>query len=1392
MDEFDFDSDSSYSQSLSSQYSPVSRSASPSSSSHFNHHFHHQKEPLQNSTHHPNDDEHRDRSSLLQIDPNQKPSTPTALRGRTAARRSRKLLRTGADALREARHRTARTTPDAAADGCDRDDNDDAAAYGGKKRTTGERVRSLCDASRQDRGEHSDDSLVRVKGNDFDRCIRGRRRKRRRTNNQQQSSSMSSVASASVSASSWEEDEHTFPVSEFKLENEEESASYRSRFSSQTTNEMAAPEMVQHSPLDDDYTCSGSIRSPFLEFANEDESHHSLKTPKSKETKESLQDSSPDGNNPYNDSIHSPFQSSQSSSRSVRFSLSSNTRHFYLHGYYGTPPGSPQQIYSESPCSDDAHHSGNIVNENSIPSSDHHCTPRSLNGRIPQSNGNANSDSEMATQQSTTENADECETASQSSPTTKTDTQKRRRPRSCLKATTYRSQSTASSSSQSPPSSRFSSSSSYGSSTASRKKHLSRTNGRHFPAPSQESSSRDRDRSPDQTPTVTLGRIRDVSDVQDVGHYRLLVDDLSYLCSAVLQCKRRDGHHTAVTAGAACDLAEVVSESDVQTALLALGERAASRNGSKGGVGALSAVLEAVACAPPVIDVMDVCRDVIEGRGEGNDGFHSGSNFEEEEFVGGDGHGKNVEKPTFGRTKSARRKLGGSDADGESDSNDFVRRKSLEVRDKHDALSAKALSIVAHFVSIICTRAPAHNSNIDKTTVKSARNGVLQHKAALQGLARLVADDPVVDAYLRRVASAVNGAESTTSNDEMIADTVTETIVDDESIASCCTSSSRSSDFTTFSDTKFAVESNAVDPTKFGRRKGRKKKTSVRHQFLSSLTPHLLEPISEFDNDTDGSSGILKWTADKTKVTDEDCKKCDESNDRGYVGSDGKSDCLEFTSDDGSIVSRPRGVTCAVSEKVELKTGVKHQEKIALALSRANLRPTIAQAILASDMNASEDEEEWICGFCTACEPHMMVGSDTEYLSYSSVSAASVALDAADLLICGRDKVSPPTDGDEHSDDEDDSDNFIKTRELNHDQMSENPILHTNEMMRKSGALPDFSRSTAATLASMLLSIRRSKKCNKCIKYLQHRVSTLSVIIDNLCCLSPEVSKALSCPKLLLIPSLLRIVSEIHFYQNIPSMYIEDSALASLKTLTTLTHENSTACHQVIAYCEKRPALLCSCSISKLDSLSCTANGVEIIFSLLYKTVTEMSNHKSGYDTIIFCLNILTNIAETIPSPTKEIFLDLIINGKVKGITWLTQWIVSKTSGFQSAVMKGSFGLTRHDDPLAENIDSELKSGEECNLVTSGNGFVLLSYLILDDDNRTITSHLREKIVRELPIDGTGNSGGIQFMIKTLKAFCNFYHYSVGDLSVAVIAPVIRLITGLEKIHVMEQSKDWL
>jgi len=54
-------------------------------------------------------------------------------------------------------------------------------------------------------------------------------------------------------------------------------------------------------------------------------------------------------------------------------------------------------------------------------------------------------------------------------------------------------------------------------------------------------------------------------------------------------------------------------------------------------------------------------------------------------------------------------------------------------------------------------------------------------------------------------------------------------------------------------------------------------------------------------------------------------------------------------------------------------------------------------------------------------------------------------------------------------------------------------------------------------------------------------------------------------------------------------------------------------------------------------------------------------------------------------------------------------------------------------------------------------------------------------ILSKLP--GDSNIAKMSFLINTLKAFCNFYHMTVGDLSVAVVAPVKKLMERLEAIN---------
>ena len=359
---------------------------------------------------------------------------------------------------------------------------------------------------------------------------------------------------------------------------------------------------------------------------------------------------------------------------------------------------------------------------------------------------------------------------------------------------------------------------------------------------------------------------------------------------------------------------------------------------------------------------------------------------------------------------------------------------------------------------------------------------------------------------------------------------------------------------------------------------------------------------------------------------------------------------------------------------------------------------------------------------------------------------------------------------------------YPNEQHTSHGLMTENPIVYANEMLRLSGSLPHYSRSMSETLLAILLSMINHGTiacCSECISYLQRRAFALSEVIDSMCCLSPNVSITLSHHESYLVPSLLRVILEVSLSgnDNWPSLYV-DTASAALKTLTSLTHENAVASGQML------DSLPWGSDVptSSQDSISSIhTTGFEIVFRYLFRTVSLMQTRgvqqKMMYDHTIFCLNILTNTVEMKPDQAKRVIEAIVVEvdcgTQQRGISWLARWIVSMTSGFRESVMKGSFGSN-----ASATVDNELKHGEDDNLVTSGNGFVLLAYLMIGDD--FASREIRDIILKEMPIDQVGVSGGIQFIVKVLKAFCNYYHYTVGDISVAVIAPVVKLISGLE------------
>jgi hypothetical protein len=152
------------------------------------------------------------------------------------------------------------------------------------------------------------------------------------------------------------------------------------------------------------------------------------------------------------------------------------------------------------------------------------------------------------------------------------------------------------------------------------------------------------------------------------------------------------------------------------------------------------------------------------------------------------------------------------------------------------------------------------------------------------------------------------------------------------------------------------------------------------------------------------------------------------------------------------------------------------------------------------------------------------------------------------------------------------------------------------------------------------------------------------------------------------------------------------------------------------------------------------------------------------------------------------------INSSPRFLSWLTRWLVGETASFRESVvdMTTSTSYSTCRIGVMTTTKSQVDALESERLVTAGNGFVLLSCLMIQDSNQntisskrvhpsSTTSSILNVILSELPGDGLLTK--LSFVRNTLVAFCNFYHFSVGDLSVAIVAPVKDIMARLDALH---------
>ena len=143
-------------------------------------------------------------------------------------------------------------------------------------------------------------------------------------------------------------------------------------------------------------------------------------------------------------------------------------------------------------------------------------------------------------------------------------------------------------------------------------------------------------------------------------------------------------------------------------------------------------------------------------------------------------------------------------------------------------------------------------------------------------------------------------------------------------------------------------------------------------------------------------------------------------------------------------------------KKVRLNSVEKYTEKLSLALSRAKIPQLDTNE---DDSLKSDDDTEAICEHC------LIWGKDTlasqSCLGNISITSSSLAIYAAEYIITGKDSSSGDSADDTEMDGDDgdsDDDDFLGDGNQNQgdDVSSKNPILFANEMLRKSGSLPDY------------------------------------------------------------------------------------------------------------------------------------------------------------------------------------------------------------------------------------------------------------------------------------------------------------------------------------------------
>ena len=832
--------------------------------------------------------------------------------------------------------------------------------------------------------------------------------------------------------------------------------------------------------------------------------------------------------------------------------------------------------------------------------------------------------------------------------------------------------------------------------------------------------------------------------IQDSGNYQMLHDEAMFLCSSILELdpsqrltnSRMRAGRLSHARQAATDLAVLLSEKDHRTTLL--GAKRASRvgvavigdgrgsswmDGNRQDDAADESLLERI------LNVIGFCRTLVQDQPERQQFENDNQGDDDDDDNDDDASRLSMSSPMKGGRK---RRYAGSKTD-------------IHAVDQ-TTLLVDAITMILHFLSLDCTLAP--KAATSRRTACWTRLQFLQHPAAMQGILNLVLDDPllahskigycsngelpcsIVQLQLpkRHSASAkhamgvtATAAQPPTSPlNHFQGESQDSTIasVDDEKDEFYQAQESQQSHMTHASSqsSSSARSHGSVNPTFLGRRKRKKRRMEKQQQ---SQTVNVLQSIPE--ETKEGPSSKLA-----------------PPNGGGSLSFSLEKDKQFIRGHDDNQDEDDRSLATTDSQLVKAQ-----QDLDTVALR-------IMKTLPAAD-NVSSTYHN--CG--------IKMNELTQ----------NIPLLALTRIVNGK------LEGMEESCYDVDP-NFHRPEDDDDDDEGNNPLLVTNRLIGESGMVPLLSTALAESLAAIAKLAQETKPiCEGCLSYLFKRVHLLVSLIDSASLLNDtnrqEFTMAGNCKELggpLIIGSISFLQKLLDTDKLLDGVWGEIS-LEVLRMVTSLTHENQAAAKAV----EKSKAT------NNREAIQPSLTTMARVLHYCVCNKLPTSCDKVKYDATIFCLNSLANVIES--GAARKLVAELSIldglkDGKDKQpfLRWLVQWLVSETSSFQDAVVGSTFGASP-----SKHSERRLEAHEDDKLVRAGNGFVLLACLMLGnaaDDSVDVPNSVQRIILEGLPAQN--NPSKILFMMNTLKAFCNFYRYSVGDLSVAVVAPVKQLIGKLE------------